>query len=70
MADSNTIIPRTKLLLSIVDVGEKGGAVLITATTDRQGYDFAAPSLKAGLLSLEDLIWREMYGADPPKEGA
>lgn len=70
MAESH-VIPRTKLLLSIVDVGAKGGAVLITATTDLQSYDFAAPSLRAGLLSLEDLIWREMYGDNPPpKEGA
>jgi hypothetical protein len=62
---------RTMLTLVVTDVGERGGAVTIHAyLKDGRSAWFCALSLKDGMLHVRDLVARELWGKDQPKDGA
>ena len=56
------------LTLCIEDIGERGGAVTIRAyLSDNREAWFCGVDLDAAVMSVRDLIARELWGKDQPK---
>ena len=59
--------PTIRLLLTISDVGERGGEVQVTWTAEDAPCSYMAHDLDDAADRLKPVLRRLMYGADQPK---